>query len=450
MTASREEIPEQDPDRMGTYPLASVIASSENIPGDLDSEYFREDKSVKFWRGNAGGPPTREELQKIAQGIESPVEAAYWMYSLGRAAFFTLVGAQGFRSFFSDIIADAQKHNIAEAKADAPPDVPLARILGSLVGESIRTYRQELEYIKADKFKMPYDMEPRHRQFDPRFIFQSMAGGANEQESIIERRAEYRATDGKMDTKHWIASNLYPEYYKYTFHFQTDGWMSSDSAETYEYSTETIFGGRQDAMQRTSLVPFSAFWETHKARNPKVLELAAGTGRFATFLRDSYPEVDLTLLELSPYYIEKARQNLNYWERFRRGARDDAKPKPKKTRFMQAAAEDIPVDDASLDCIMTNYLFHELPPEARRAVFKEVKRVLKPGGTFILTDSVQIGDRDARLNPILEMFEKFDEPWYPSYLRENFGKIATEEVGGFAAGEKYLNSYTKTLTFTRL
>ena len=43
------------------------------------------------------------------------------------------------------------------------------------------------------------------------------------------------------------------------FHYQSDGWMSDRSAEVYEHSTETLFFGRQDAMQRSSLVPISKF-----------------------------------------------------------------------------------------------------------------------------------------------------------------------------------------------
>lgn len=39
-----------------------------------------------------------------------------------------------------------------------------------------------------------------------------------------------------------------------TFHYQTDGWLSTRSAAVYETSTEALFFGRQDAMQRTSLL----------------------------------------------------------------------------------------------------------------------------------------------------------------------------------------------------
>merc|ERR1712146_749639 len=194
-----------------------------------------------------------------------------------------------------------------------------------------------------------------------------------------------------------------------------------------EHMTEIIFSGKQDSMQRTTLVPFYEFMEKQKGSTtpPKVLEIAAGTGRFATFLKDSFPIVDLTVSDLSPFYLEKARENMKYW------ASLSGNKATTTTRFIQSAAEAIGVEDASQDCVISVYLFHELPPESRRKVVKEVARVLKPGGTFILTDSVQLGDR-------LSLDESIG----------NFGQMLSEE--GFKPEVKYMNSVTKTLSFTRL
>ena len=72
---------------------------------------------------------------------------------------------------------------------------------------------------------------------------------------------------------------------------QTDGWLSEKSASIYEASTETLFLGRQDAMQRQSLVPLHNFLmqrsngRQHTGENVKMLEVACGTGRFATFVK---------------------------------------------------------------------------------------------------------------------------------------------------------------------
>lgn len=55
----------------------------------------------------------------------------------------------------------------------------------------------------------------------------------------------------------------------------------------YETSTETLFIGRQDAMQRTAMVPLADFMRGRPAdgQGTKVLEVACGTGRFGTFLK---------------------------------------------------------------------------------------------------------------------------------------------------------------------
>ena len=55
----------------------------------------------------------------------------------------------------------------------------------------------------------------------------------------------------------FMRSSMYPRYYQNDFHFQTDGWFSSHSARRYDASTETLFMGRQDAMQRTTLIPIA-------------------------------------------------------------------------------------------------------------------------------------------------------------------------------------------------
>ena len=69
---------------------------------------------------------------------------------------------------------------------------------------------------------------------------------------------------------------------------ETDGWFSADSAEIYESSTETLFMGRQDAMQRSTLVPLARHLQSAGVQSGaglKLLEVACGTGRFATYIK---------------------------------------------------------------------------------------------------------------------------------------------------------------------
>ena len=60
----------------------------------------------------------------------------------------------------------------------------------------------------------------------------------------------------------------------------------------------------------------------------------------------------------------------------------------------------------------------------RRTVFAEFARVLKPGGRVVVIDSLQRRDRPD-YEGLLELFpQNFHEPYYASYLDEDFGAIA--------------------------
>ncbi len=68
-------------------------------------------------------------------------------------------------------------------------------------------------------------------------------------------------------------------------------------------------------------------------------------------------------------------------------------------------------------------MFHELPPYVHRIVFRELARVLKPGGRVVLVDSLQRGD-EPDYEGLLELFpQSFHEPYYTSYIEEDFGAI---------------------------
>lgn len=77
--------------------------------------------------------------------------------------------------------------------------------------------------------------------------------------------------------------------------------------------------------------------------------------------------------------------------------------------------------------VTCTYLFHELPPAVRRAAAAEMARVLRPGGLLVLTDSIQLGDRPA-LDANLGRFGDFNEPYYRSYISEDFGAPARHRL----------------------
>ena len=78
-------------------------------------------------------------------------------------------------------------------------------------------------------------------------------------------------------------------------------------------------------------------------------------------------------------------------------------------------------------------------------VMKEIARVLKPGGLFVMADSAQFGDT-PELDGILEYFpEGFHEPYYKGYLSYDFAPIM--HAAGFVPERKNMAFLTKITTW---
>jgi ubiquinone/menaquinone biosynthesis C-methylase UbiE len=205
----------------------------------------------------------------------------------------------------------------------------------------------------------------------------------------------------------------FPRYYLQNFHYQTGGWLTEDSAKRYDFQVEALFAGTADAMRRQALVPIAKHMKGRDQRTVQLLDVATGTGRFLTFVKDNWPRLKTTALDLSPAYLDEARKNLKPWH---------------DIAFVEANAEAMPLADESQDIVTCIYLFHELPPKIRPVVAKEIARVLKPGGLFVLVDSIQPGDTPG-FEALTEFFpQAFHEPYYESYQTWNI-RAAFEAAG---------------------
>ena len=176
----------------------------------------------------------------------------------------------------------------------------------------------------------------------------------------------------------------------------------------------------------------------------RVLEIACGTGRFMTFVRDSLPlDTEYTALDLSPFYLEKSFDNDEYWRKMR-ARKDNTSISP--ATLVQAQAEALPFADNSFDAVVCVYLFHEIPRFIRAKAAAEMARVVAPGGTVVLTDSVQKGDRPS-IDEGLPHFSKMNEPFYIDFINDDLG--AHFEKEGLIPKTKIIRSTTKSLSFSK-
>ena len=185
----------------------------------------------------------------------------------------------------------------------------------------------------------------------------------------LPRIHERRKADAHDEVFNEHTRGRRPRYYLQNFHFQTDGWMSSDSAERYDMQVEVLFNGTANAIRRQALPAIYEVLCRRDQRFCRLLDVGCGTGRFLDFVKQTWPRLPCIGLDLSEPYLTEARRHL----------------KPRAwVKFIAGKAEQLPLTDESLDVVTNVFVMHELPPRVRRAVLKEFARVLKPKGRAIL------------------------------------------------------------------
>jgi ubiquinone/menaquinone biosynthesis C-methylase UbiE len=304
-----------------------------------------------------------------------------------------------------------------KATRPTPQRDRLWRDLGAL-------FVRDLANIEAGIYPMPND----HDGALPERFDRSRAFFLDLPE-IFQRRRE----DAHQEVFSDEFRGKFPRYYLQNFHYQSDGYLSEGSAKIYDLQVEVLFNGTANAMRRQALVPVYEALKGRDQRRIAFTDVACGTGRFLRAVTDAFPGLRPTGIDLSEPYIEEARHHLR-----RRG----------RARFLVANAEALPLADASQDVVTTIFLYHELPPKVRRIVAREFARVLKPGGTLVFMDSLQLGDVED-YDGLLEMFPSgFHEPFYESYTREDltalFGEAGLEPVSSGAAFVSKVMAFRKT------
>lgn len=110
-----------------------------------------------------------------------------------------------------------------------------------------------------------------------------------------------------------------------------------------------------------------------KSKMKKILDLGAGTGLFAAFLRDTF--------QAQVVGVEPSRQMLSEAKRLRQ----------KNTRFLPGKAENIPLPAKTVDLVFLSMIFPHLG--SVRKALSEIIRVLRPAGFVVVVQATKETNR---------------------------------------------------------
>lgn len=160
-------------------------------------------------------------------------------------------------------------------------------------------------------------------------------------------------------------------------------------------------------LEKLSHIPFQS-----------ALDLGCGTGEMLKLILQEDTHKELCGIDLSEKMLAVAKSKL-----------------PEQVKLILGDSESLPFSDNAFDVVYCNDSFHHYP--APQNVLREVYRVLKPGGTFLMGDCCQPLVGRAIMNFYMRHSKEGDVKIYSeaemvSMLSERFRDVSWERIGNTA------------------
>lgn len=173
-----------------------------------------------------------------------------------------------------------------------------------------------------------------------------------------------------------------------------------------------------------------------------IVEVGCGTGTLTWLLAQRFPDAKVVGVDRD--------------ERALRFARAKAGTSPLAPAFEAADGRALPFGNDSVDAVVTSLFFHHLLPDAKMRVLEETRRVLRPGGQFVVADCgrphsllAAAGFLSVRLLDGFAVTRDHMDETFPARLRAAGFRDATENAWfGAAVGTIRLWQATKTSEFS--
>ncbi|WP_019506330.1 class I SAM-dependent methyltransferase [Pleurocapsa sp. PCC 7319] len=219
---------------------------------------------------------------------------------------------------------------------------------------------------------------------------------------------------------------VYPEYYQVPFHAYDRGnlcWQAAFEAASATYSmglrvwkNENL--SWQEAQQRLRHSCYQILEQYTPTRVTDILDLGCSVGvstlalhRYFSQKQDS--AINAIGLDLSPYMLAVAQTTDTQQE---------------ISQWLHGLGESTGLADNSLDLVTLQFVIHELPRQATKQIFREVFRILKPGGVIGIVDNNPASPVIQGLPPVLFTLMKSTEPWSDDYYTFDV-EAAIQEAG---------------------
>ncbi|WP_013325384.1 class I SAM-dependent methyltransferase [Gloeothece verrucosa] len=202
----------------------------------------------------------------------------------------------------------------------------------------------------------------------------------------------------------------YPDYYVCSFHAYEKGnlsWEAALEVESAAYAVHSTIWKKTDGISIKGDAKLRENYhqvlkEKHALAPQDILDVGCSIGMSTFALQQTYPQARVTGLDLSPYFLAVA----NY----------RARKENLKINWVHAAGEASGLAEKSFDLVSAFLIYHELPQKAGKGIFREARRLLRPGGYFAMMDMNPQSDDFKQMPPYVFTLLKSTEPYLDEYF----------------------------------
>jgi demethylmenaquinone methyltransferase/2-methoxy-6-polyprenyl-1,4-benzoquinol methylase len=105
----------------------------------------------------------------------------------------------------------------------------------------------------------------------------------------------------------------------------------------------------------------------------RILDVCVGTAASSIAVATQHPQSQIIGIDISEAMLSVARRKIS-------------RKKLTNLELINMSADAMQLADNSFDVVMVSFALHEFENELREKIFKEISRVLKPGGKFLVID----------------------------------------------------------------
>lgn len=164
-----------------------------------------------------------------------------------------------------------------------------------------------------------------------------------------------------------------------------------------------------------------------------IVDIGCGVGMSTEAFQTTFPQARLTGVDLSPYFLAVAQ-----YRQQERQATGEIPVTATPIAWHHGAGEATGLPAAAYDLVSICLVFHELPQSAAKAILREARRLLRPGGHLAIMDMNPRSEAIQKLPPFVFTLLKSTEPYLDDYFALDME--AEFEAAGFERPTVTLNS----------